>query len=207
MDPAGTWRGGDSKYPNHDSRVERGAPGLSRRAPDAEVRPEVGQCLERLNVSVRCASDTWKSPSAVAARLSTSPRAYSFRSQNCRPNRVSRNGHLSALDAGRIRPIGFDTRLLHSQLGQTRNLLALQEFRETKFGLLEPSSGPTGVWRHALEGLHRVGVGARRRERRGSLSPDHRSARWVREVRACRLAVTTVQADLTTHSLTLRQGP
>ena len=54
----------------------------------------------------------------------------------------------------------------------------------TKFGLLEPSSGPTGVWRHALEDLDRVGVGARCRGRRGSLSPDHRSARWVREGRA-----------------------
>ena len=83
-------------------------------------------------------------------------------------------------------------------------LLALQEFEETKFGLLEPSSGPTVVWRHALEGLHRIGVGARCRGRRGSLSPDHRSARWVREGRARRLVVVIVFADTTTQSVTPR---
>ena len=42
----------DSKYPVHGSRVDRGAPGFRCRAPDAEVRPEAGECLERLNVPV-----------------------------------------------------------------------------------------------------------------------------------------------------------
>ena len=43
---------GDAKYPDHGSRVERGAPELRRRAPDAEVRPEADEGLERLNVPV-----------------------------------------------------------------------------------------------------------------------------------------------------------
>ena len=41
-------RGKDAK--SHGLRVDRGAPELRRRAPDAEVRPEADECLERLNV-------------------------------------------------------------------------------------------------------------------------------------------------------------
>ena len=43
---------GDSKYPNHGSRVERGAPGLRRRAPGVWVRLKGGEDHERLNVPV-----------------------------------------------------------------------------------------------------------------------------------------------------------
>ena len=48
--PLGRGGVGDSKYPSHGSRVERGAPGIRRRSPDAEVRPEAGESLERLDI-------------------------------------------------------------------------------------------------------------------------------------------------------------
>ena len=103
-------------------------------------------------------------------------------------------------------PLGLIRNCYMYSYAKQETLLALQEFEETKFGFLEPSSGPTVVWRHAHAGLHRIGVGHAAADAEARSAPII-ARRGGSAKGARRLVVAIVFADTTTQSLTPRLRP